>query len=306
MKKCVTALILLLFINSCKEKGLPDLSSIEVQLISANELADNLKLQNVFYDDDRIVGYHNSVHSVSLWNKDLGLKLAFGREGQGPGEFGNISSVIAYLDGYLILDTTNRSIHRFDKLGNYTSSVYYSDRIMSISADSTGLIYAGIAEQDKVFVRISTFEKFESFKVIFAMNLNDLFESAHILHMSKGHLLFNRVFTNQTIIIDTKNQLSRTLTNRYLPEEANFTRSGPYKIPDEPVWRSNTIIEDKIFQLRNIPDSKSEIYRSDLDGNIDAMITFDHYTTSFFEMGEEVWMFSPDSLYKYAKSSFFN
>jgi hypothetical protein len=306
MKKYIPEIVVVILLCSCIKEPFPEIYPIEVQYISSSELSENLRLQNVFYKDSKIVGYHNSIHYVSLWNDDLSLNSMFGREGQGPGEFGSISSVIPYLDDYLILDTTNRTIHRFDNRGNYISSIYYSDRIMSLIADSNGIIYAGVAELDKIFVRASTFEEFDNFKVIFAMNINDLFETAHILNLYNDYLLINRLFTNQTVLIDTRNQRTKTLTNHFIPEEANYSRNGPYKIPEQPVWRTNAIIEDQIFQLRNIPESKSEIYRSDLNGNIDALITFNHYTTSFFELGEEIWMFSPDTLYKYSKSSFIN
>lgn len=277
---------------------------VEIDPIDRIELPYDIQSSVISTLTNGIASFQEDKFTIDIWSHSLDKKYVIGGEGRGPGELGRISKVVSMGDETLILDTVNKSILKFDSTGNFIENVYYDGMMMSIAVDSQKNIYYGNVTFDRISVKKSTFESFGNSETIFSMTIRDLSQAAFDLKVSAGNLLVNRFLSNQTLKINLTSGETQTLVNEYIPSEAEFTQSGPYKLPLRAVWRTNAIINRYLFQLRNIPNTKSEIYRSDLDGNIDALFTFNHYTTSFFEYGEEIWMFSPDSLYKYPKSSF--
>lgn len=296
----------ILFTLSCSSSIEPSLINIEIDSLERVEVPIDIQSANISRLNDGFASFRENSFNIDIWSFTFDKSYVLGSEGRGPGELGRISKIVSMGDEILILDTVNKSILKFDTTGKFIDIVYYDGMVMSLAADSQKNIYYGSVNFDRISIIKSTFDTFSKSQTIFSMPIRDLSQAAFDLKVESEFLLVNRYLSNQTIKIDLASGFAKTLANTYLPEEADFTQSGPYKLPSGPVWRTNAIIENRIFQLRNIPDSKSEIYRSDLNGNIDALFTFSHYTTNFFERGEEVWMFSPDSLYKYPKSSFLN
>lgn len=298
--------LLIPFVLSCSSSPEVSIITVEIDPIDRIELPTEIHSSNTSTLRNGFSSFQEKTYSVDIWSYSIEKKFKLGGEGRGPGELGRISKVVSMGDEILILDTVNKSILKFDTNGEFIENIYYDGMLMSIAVDSQMNIYHGNVNFDRISIRKSTFESFAKSETIFSMPIRDLSQAAFDLNVQAGHLLVNRYLSNETILINLASGETQILSNSYLPTEAEFTQSGPYKLPLGPVWRTNAIIDRTLFQLRNIPDSKSEIYRSDLDGNINALFTFNHYTTSFFEYGEEVWMFSPDSLYKYPKSSFLN
>lgn len=298
--------LIILFTLSCSSSPETSLINVEIDPMERIELPIEIQSSDISMLSKGFSSYQRSSYTVDIWSFSMDKKYVIGGEGRGPGELERISKVASFGDETLILDTVNKSILRFDQSGKFIDNVYYDGRIMSFAVDSQKNIYYGDVDFDRISIKETTIGSFAESETIFSMSIRDLSQAAFDLKVQAGYLLVNRYLTNQTIKINLANGEVQTLSNAYIPNEAVFTQSGPYKLPSGPVWRTNAIIENTLFQLRNIPDSKSEIYRSDLDGDFDALFTFNHYTTSFFEYGEEIWMFSPDSLYKYPKSSFLN
>jgi hypothetical protein len=298
--------LVILFILSCSNSPETSLINKKIDPIDQFEVPTEIQSSDISKLSNSIASYQKNTLTVDVWSYSLDKKYVLGGEGRGPGELGRISKVTPFGEETLILDTVNKSILRFGSSGEFIDNIYYDGMMMSLAVDQQMNIYHGLVNFDRISVNRSTFHSFSNGETIFSMPIRDLSQSAFDLIVQDGHLLINRYLTNQTIKINLKSRDIQILSNTYIPEEAEFKQSGPYKLPLGPVWRTNAIIDSTLFQLRNIPDSKSEIYRSDLNGNINALFTFNHYTTSFFEYGDEVWMFSPDSLYKYSKSSFLN
>lgn len=298
--------LLILLVLSCSSSPEVKIINVEIDPIDRLEVPIEIQSSNISTLTNGLASTQENKFTIGIWSHSLEKKFELGGEGRGPGELGKISKVASNGDEILILDTVNKSILKFGSSGEFIENVFYDGMLMSLAIDQQNNIYYGNVNFDRISIKKSTFESFAKSETIFSMPITDLSQAAFDLKVQAGHLLVNRYLSNETILINLANRATHTLRNAYLPVEAEFTQSGPYKLPLGPVWRTNAIFDNTLFQLRNIPDSKSEVYRSDLDGNIDALFTFNHYTTSFFEYGDEIWMFSPDSLYKYSKSSFLN
>jgi hypothetical protein len=296
---------LLLLISSCSQSTNSELRQLIIKPISTTSIPEEANSAAISGLSNGFASYHRNSSDITTWSYELSKISNFGGEGRGPGEIGKVSEVVPLIDKTLVLDTRNKSILKFGADGDFIESIYYDEMIMSIAADSLDNIYFVVVNFDRITVNKSTFKNFSKTETIFSLPIRDLSESAVKLNVQKQKLFLNRYLTNETLVIDLESSTVIKMANPFLPVEAEFSKNGPYKFPVRPVWRSNIMIDTSVFQLRNISDSKSEVYRSDLDGNIDALFTFNHYTTSFFEYGDEVWMFSPDSLYKYPKLSFF-
>jgi len=297
--------LVILFILSCSNSPNASLRNVEIYPIDRTEVPNEIQSSVISTLANGFSSFHKNTYSVDIWSYSMDKKFILGGEGRGPGELGRISKVASIGDEILILDTVNKSILKFGSKGEFIENVYYDGMLMSLAVDQQDNIYYGNVNFDRISIKKAKFKSFAKSETIFSMPIRDLSQAAFDLKVQAGHLLVNRYLSNETILINLASGDTQILSNEYLPVEAEFTQSGPYKLPLGPVWRTNNIIDSTLFQLRNLPDSKSEVYRSDLDGNIDALFTFNHYTTSFFEYGDEVWMFSPDSLYKYPKLSFF-
>lgn len=304
LKLCLCLLLLILI--SCSSSPNVSITNVEIEPNDRLEVPIEMQSSDISTLASGLASTQENKLTIDIWSYSLEKKLEFGGEGRGPGELGRISKVASFEDEVLILDTANKSILKFGSDGEFIENVYYDGMLMSLAVDEQKNIYYGNVNFDRISIKKSTFKSFAKSETIYSRPIRDLSQAAFDLKVQAGHLLVNRYLSNETILINLASGETQILSNAFLPTEAEFTQSGPYKLPSGPVWRTNAIIDSTLFQLRNIPDSKSEIYRSDLDGNIDALFTFNHYTTSFFEYGDEIWMFSPDSLYKYSKSSFLN
>ncbi len=302
--KNLLALIILVLFYSCNDSSISDLKQETLLPVHKSELPFEIKSAAISKLSNSIASFQNNSSVVTIWKGNLQDFLQVGGKGRGPGEIGKVAEIVSSSDGYLILDTQNKTLSKFNYEGDHIASVFYEEMIMSISVDNLDNLYFSVVNFDRVSIKKSTFKSFNNSETIFSMPIKDLSESANKLNVQGQHLLINRFLTNQTINVDLNTLEAKIIINEFLPDDAEYKSNGPYKLPIRPVWRTNSIIGSLIFQLRNISNNKSEIYRSDLDGNIDALFTFNHYTTSFFEVGDEVWMFSPDSLFKYPKSSF--
>lgn len=306
MKNYSILVILISFVISCSVKSNTSLNQVELVPKHKTELPIDAKSGAIVGIENGFASFQKNASTIDIWTVDFDKKYSLGREGRGPGEIGKVAGIYSSSGSLFILDTMNKAILQFDSSGTYINSTFYEDMVMAITPDSQNNIYSVIVNFDRVSIRKSVFEAFSDFETVYSFPIRDLSESAVKLYIQGNYLLINRYLTNKTLVLDLSKRQVTTLINEFLPENAEFSQNGPYKLPIRPVWRSNLMINNSIFQLRNISANKSEVYRSDLDGNIDVLFTFNHYTTSFFENGNEVWMFSPDSLFKYNTSSFTN
>jgi hypothetical protein len=302
--KRLSQVVFLLFAVSCSQPTDAELEFITVTPISRLEVPYEAKSAAISKLNSGFASFQINSTAIHVWTPELVLSYKLGGEGRGPGEIGKIAAVVSSNYGTLVLDTMNRSILKYDVNGEFDQSIYYEDMIQSLAVDSTDTIYSLVVNSERITVKKSRFTNFSESSILFSMPIRDLSEAAIKLNVHGGHLFLNLFLTNKTLILDLNTLELNTLTNHFLPSEAEFSPNGPYKLPIRPVWRTNALIENMIFQLRNVSDSKSEVYRSDWNGTIDAIFTFNHYTTNFFAVEDEIWMFSPDSLYKYPKSRF--
>jgi hypothetical protein len=306
MKHTILLLYTTLLLSSCDTGTVRELPVVHPIASQSIVLPDQFKNSSINKSDDRFVGFLNNSVTINVWDIQNNNHFSFGQEGQGPGELVDVSVAIPHSNGLIVLDSGNKLITLFDSYGAFNYSNSYSDRILSIAYSIDGTLYQGIMEPNRVVVKMSDVSDIENAKVIYSLPIKDISESAHTLSIHGSYLFINRLFTNQTIAIDLKTMEHKILTNSYLPPTAEFHQQGPFKVPIRPVWRSNVMLNNQLFQLRNTSNTSSEIYRSDINGTIDMLFTLNHPTVSFFEHKDEIWMFSPDSLFKYPKSKFTN
>ncbi|MCJ7582005.1 MAG: 6-bladed beta-propeller [Candidatus Aminicenantes bacterium] len=92
--------------------------------------------------------------------------LSFGRKGQGPGEFQNMSVTRFDKDGFLyVTDSTNRRISFFNKNGEFIRQIHLSERFIDLYINSESL-YVGrkwdMLQEEKAMKQISVFGLFNS------------------------------------------------------------------------------------------------------------------------------------------------
>jgi len=306
MKQTIFLLYSTLLVSSCNTGPVRELPVVHSIASQATVLPDQFKNSSINKADDRLVSFLNNSVTINVWDTDNNIHFSFGQEGQGPGELVDVSMVIPHSNGLIVLDSGNKSITLFDLNGSFLYSNIYLDRIISIAYSMDGTLFQGIMEPNRVVVKMSDVSDIENAEVIYSLPVKDISDSAHTLSLHGSYLFINRLFTNQTIAIDLKTMEYKTFINNYLPPTAEFHKQGPFKVPVRPVWRSNLMLNNQLFQLRNTSNTSSEIYRSDINGTIDMLFTLKHPTVSFFEHKDEIWMVSPDSLFKYPKSKFTN
>jgi len=92
--------------------------------------------------------------------------LSFGRKGQGPGEFQNMSVARFDKDGFLyVTDSTNRRISFFNKDGEFIRQIPLSERFIDLFINSKGFYVAkkwGMTQEEKAMKQISIFGFFDS------------------------------------------------------------------------------------------------------------------------------------------------
>ena len=98
--------------------------------------------KNIYVIDDMF-------YRVSKFDSTGKFILSFGRKGQGPGEFGSISSMLVSSDGKIyVTDSGNRRMNIFDKNGKYLNDfkIHYRERILHKPKAQTLLLMEDIAD----------------------------------------------------------------------------------------------------------------------------------------------------------------
>ncbi len=104
-------------------------------------------------------------HRIQKYNPEGKYLLTIGREGQGPGEFRNLSVSRFDKDNSLyITDGLNRRISFFDRNGKYLKQIRMQERQDNLYVNSKGLIIAtksSQSEDDNVLKLIATYGLFD-------------------------------------------------------------------------------------------------------------------------------------------------
>jgi len=102
--------------------------------------------QNIVFNTDDEGNFYVSdsdAHRIQKYNPDGKYLLTFGREGQGPGEFGSLSFVGFDKDNNIYInDAGNNRISFFDKEGKYLRQIRMTERYPITIINSKGIIIA--------------------------------------------------------------------------------------------------------------------------------------------------------------------
>ncbi len=81
-------------------------------------------------------------HQIFMFNEQGKFIKKIGREGQGPGEFGNPFSMAVTSESLLVGDNSHRRIQIFDFEGNYLQGIKVRNSYLDMEISQNGLIYA--------------------------------------------------------------------------------------------------------------------------------------------------------------------
>jgi hypothetical protein len=125
--------------------------------------------QNIFFNTDEDGNFYVSdlgTHRILKYDIDGKYLLSFGREGQGPGEFGTLSFVGFDKDKNIYTnDALNNRISFFDKEGKYLRQIRLTERYSQVILNSKNFIIAStftLSQEGKVQKQTSLYGLFDS------------------------------------------------------------------------------------------------------------------------------------------------
>lgn len=121
--------LLLLFLGCSSQDGHEqnEVHEIEVEevslLFSAESSTDIGSPSTIKADHDGFLIYDHAFNQIVKLDSVGNRVLAFGSEGRGPGEFQNVMGLWSFDDYYLIYDSNNAKLIKYDRAGNWLEDI---------------------------------------------------------------------------------------------------------------------------------------------------------------------------------------
>jgi hypothetical protein len=246
------------------------------------------------------LGITSEGKGLVLLDNEFKVVKHFQNNGFGPGETQKIDRFTAKNNRIVVLDSEKRSFEVFDSNLNYLHSLTPEDRILDlVHIDENTLVGLGFTMNTWYLVKYSGYN-YSDKDVIFSQSTRSPEQGVGQLASLNQKVIVNRIFTNQSDVIDINSLTSSTIVNKTLPARPEMI-SGPIgAIPTGPVFAGGRLFDNTIWQYsKNDENGTMSVFELNFDSQILARYDLDIWPQSLAFRNDTLFTIYEDRIILY-------
>lgn len=270
--KLLLFIVIALILNGCaKNQELKQLVINEYQ-IEDLDMGSYLDYTRFTLSGHCTIGTRKTLGEAVQITDDFNELKTFAKKGRGPGELISPTSIRCTEKFIYIMDEGKKSIEVFNHDLHFEKSIQPQLPFISFEVYTDDIIYLSSFDMLSLSIVKLSGEGFAVEEFIHVETSNVPSDLTAFLSRDQNYLYVKKLFTNEFYQISFENHSLKKFTNPYLNDRATLRQAGEFRIPSRVVWNQLFTLNDIIFQLVQITDTESALYKFSLDGRISSII----------------------------------